>query len=122
MNWMKKELMTGFQKLFCLGMDRTPSHELILGTTEAWMEALTHNRTWDQERDTVRIQQAFSTVMRTKKFWPTPAEFMECVPAIVERPALPAQTFTDEERRENISRVYREAMKALGVPVGEITP
>lgn len=103
---MKKELMTGFQKLFCLGMDRTPSHELILGTTEAWMEALTNGREWNQERDTPRIQQAFSTIMRTRKYWPTPADFLECMPRIVNTlDALPRVILTDEQRKANLDKL-----------------
>lgn len=76
-----------------------------MGTVEAWFEALTFNKIWDQERDTHRIQEAFRTVVRTKKYWPTPVEFIECLPAITERPALPAKTFTDAERLANLDRL-----------------
>ena len=113
MDWMKKELMTGFQKLLCLSMDRTPAQDLIMGTVEAWLEALTFNKIWDQERDTQRIQEAFRTVVRTKKYWPAPVEFIECLPAITERPALPAKTFTDAERLSNLDNLAEMAKDVL---------
>ena len=114
MDWMKKELMTGFQKLLCLSMDRTPAQELIMGTVEAWYEALTFNRVWYEERDIPRIRESFNTIMRTKKYWPTPAEFMECIPAIRDNwNALPAKIFTDAERLSNLDKLAEMAKDVL---------
>ena len=59
MDWLTRELMTGFQKLLCLGLDRTPASDLIEGTVMAWAEAITAGRAWDQERDAPRIRAAF---------------------------------------------------------------
>jgi hypothetical protein len=56
MDWLAHELLTGFQKLLCLGLDRTPATDLIDGTVMAWHEAITTGRTFDQRRDTNRIR------------------------------------------------------------------
>ena len=105
MEWMRKEIGTGLQKLICLGLDRSPAYELIQGTMGAWMEGLTFNRSWEQDRDTQRIRDAFSNVIRTRKQWPTVADFLECMPAIADKPALPRSTFTDAERLANLDRL-----------------
>lgn len=81
--------MTGFQKLLCLGLDRTPASDLIEGTVMAWMEALTDGRHWDEGRDRERIRRAFVTLARTRRQWPAPADFLEALPRIEPLRALP---------------------------------
>jgi hypothetical protein len=112
MNWLKTELLTGFQKLLCLGLDRTPASEVIPGTVEAWLEAVTANRLWDQDRDTSRIRQAFVTLARTRRLWPAPVDFLEALPAIRnEFLALPKATPTPE----HAAKVLAEIRSRLGV-------
>jgi len=69
------------------------------------MEALTHNRVWNQDRDTDRIRMAFSILLANSSQWPSPMKFIDALPAIVEKPALPAKTFTDAERLANLDRL-----------------
>ena len=105
MDWFKIEILTGLQKLALLGLAWTPPMETIAGTGAAWLEALEHGRLWNQERDTQRIRDAFSNVIRTRKQWPSVADFLECMPAIADKPALPRSTFTDAERLANLDRL-----------------
>lgn len=105
------------QKLICLGLDRSPAYELIKGTAAAWFEGLTHNRQWDKERDTQRILDAFSVVIKTRKQWPTVADFLECLPAIVEKPALPVRVWTEadmEEGRVKMQAILKSILKNTG--------
>lgn len=74
--WLLVELASGLQRLACLSLDRTPAAEILTGTATAWLEALTDSRTWDESRDTPRIRQAFTTLARTSRRWPAPAEFL----------------------------------------------
>jgi len=79
--------------------------ETIAGTGAAWFEALEHGRAWNEERDVPRIREAFTKLMGTSTQWPSPAKLIESLPAIVEKPALPAKTFTDAERMANLDKL-----------------
>lgn len=106
MDWLKTELLTGFQKLLCLGLERTPAAEIIPGTVEAWFEVLTDRRAWDQERDTPRIREAFRTLARTRRFWPVPVDFTEALPAHKnEFLTLPRATPTPEHAAKVLAEI-----------------
>jgi len=87
--------------------------DLIEGTSAAWMEALTHNRVWNQGRDTDRIRTAFSILLANSSQWPSPSKFIDALPAIPDRPALPAKTFTDAERLANLDKLAEMAKDVL---------
>lgn len=70
------------QKLFCLGLERTPAAEVIPGTAQAWHESLTASRTWSEERDTPRIRAAFTTLATTRETWPAPRHFLDALPRV----------------------------------------
>ena len=99
MDWLKNELLTGFQKLLCLGLDRTPAMDLIHGTVGAWMETITHGRIFDQERDTPRIRAAFRTIAGRSRTWPAPVDFLDALPRIESAPRL--ARIDSEANREN---------------------
>ena len=80
--WLLVEVATGLQKLSCLSLDRTPAAEMLTGTAQAWMEAITDGRTWDARRDTPRVRAAFRTLGRTVRRWPAPAEFLDALPRV----------------------------------------
>lgn len=85
-----------------------------MGTVEAWYEALTFNRVWYEERDVPRIRESFNTIMRTKKAWPAPAEFIECMPVIRDNwDSLPSRVFSDAERLANLAKLESLAKDAL---------
>lgn len=98
MDWLTREITTGFQKLLCLSLDRTPATDLIQGTVAAWVEAITTGRLWDETRDGPRIREAFSILIRTRRTWPSPADFFDALPkyreelkALPRKPADPAK-------------------------------
>jgi hypothetical protein len=98
MDWLAIEILTGIQKLLCLGLDRTPATDLIDGTVMAWHEAITTGRAFDKDRDAGRIRAAFVTLASTRETWPTPKHFLDALPRVEQaalsyevKPASPEQ-------------------------------
>ena len=91
MDWMVQEIKTGFQKLICLGLDRQPASELLAGTVMAWVEALEHNRVWVEDLDRPRFAPAFRVIAANFNQWPTPQQFVECLPSREAQKQLPAK-------------------------------
>ncbi len=87
--------------------------DLIEGTSAAWMEALTHNRVWDESQDLPRIRSAFSTLLATSAHWPSPSKLIEAMPAVVNHIALPKTTLTNEQQMENLKEVQELLKQAL---------
>ena len=79
-DWLEVEILAGLQRLACLSLDRTPAAEMLPGTAQAWIEALTDGRTWDRERDEQRVRRAFVVLSKTVRRWPAPVEFVEALP------------------------------------------
>lgn len=104
-------MLTGFQKLLCLSLERTPAAEIIPGTVQAWIEVLTDRRAWDEERDTPRIREAFRTLARNRRTWPAPIDFSEALPQRQEWVALPKATPTPE----HAAAIIAEINERLGV-------
>jgi hypothetical protein len=51
-----------------------------------WIDDLWAARSWDQVRDTPRIEQAFSQVRREVPRWPTMRDFLKCLPTTEAKP------------------------------------
>ena len=103
MDWFRNEVITGIQKLACLGLERQPAAEVLPATVTVWLEVLGSH--WDQETDTPRIRAAFSTLVRTATAWPTPQKLIDALPAREELPALPAKVVSDEVAQQNIAKI-----------------
>lgn len=80
MDWFAIEILTGLQKLACCSWERTPAAEVLPGTAQIWIEALTHGRSWDEGRDASRIRGAFLTLANTRTVWPGPVHFLQALP------------------------------------------
>lgn len=105
MDWLKAEILTGVQRLLCLGLEGQPAAEVIPGTVGAWCEALESSRAWCPQRDPPRIRTAFTALLRTRTRWPTPADFLTALPTVNPGPSLPARIFSDEEIEANKRRL-----------------
>lgn len=46
----------------------------------AWHRAVTDGRVWDRQLDTPRFRKAFVTLMKNRRQWPSPADFMDAIP------------------------------------------
>ncbi|NII73934.1 hypothetical protein FHW84_002507 [Dyella sp. SG562] len=108
MDWIKHELLTGFQKLLTLGLERQPAGEVIPGTVATWFESITHRRVFHEERDRPRFRAAFIDLAGRMKHWPTPQDFLESMPSFQEPRELPRL-----ESEESKARA-RKAMDELG--------
>jgi hypothetical protein len=108
MDWLTDELLTGFQKLLCLGLDRTPATDLIDGTVMAWQEAICTGREFNKDRDTPRIRAAFVTLASTRDTWPAPKHFLDALPR-VEQTAIPyeVKTLSPEEAEARLAECRR---------------
>ncbi|MFZ0871577.1 MAG: hypothetical protein WAM90_12745 [Rhodanobacter sp.] len=111
--WIENEILLGFQKLMTLGLDRQPAADLIEGTLLTWVEAVTHGKRWEQDRDTNRIRDAFATLAATCNVWPSPAVFLLAVPPASKQ--RPVSRLDDEQRRASGLRHIAEICKQLGI-------
>jgi hypothetical protein len=64
---------------------------MLPGTAQAWIDAITDGKAWDDGRDEARIRQAFVVLSRTVRRWPAPIEFLDALPPPREQPALTKQ-------------------------------
>lgn len=108
----------GLSKLLCLRLAGCPSEEMIEGTVAAWLDAMTFNRVWDEERDAPRIRYAFRALGATETEWPTPHDLIRNLPPVEQLPALPARAVSDEVAQENIRKI-RAMLSEVACPVPE---
>jgi hypothetical protein len=71
----------------------------------AWVEAVNLNRVWDEERDAPRFRKAFGILAATRKQWPSPADFLESIPAHEPQQALPPPVCSPEKAKENLAKL-----------------
>lgn len=64
----------------------------------AWCEALTHDRSWDQGRDTPRIRHGFAALARTALRWPAPAELVAALAQPDAQPRIERPTVIAKDR------------------------
>lgn len=81
-DWILDEIATGLQKLYLLSLDRTPAAELLAGTAQAWCEAITTGKRWEESRDLPRFRAAFVTLAQTRTSWPAPMHFLDALPRV----------------------------------------
>lgn len=109
-DWMRDEILAGFQQLVCLGLERQPARDLMPGTVMAWVAALNRNRVWDQALDTARLREGFLTMMAERVTWPSPKEFVESLPGRPEMVALPPKV-SDPEKAKAIIDAFAKEMR-----------
>ena len=105
--WLLDEVLNGLQKMFCLSLDRTPAAEMLPGTAQAWLEAITDGKAWQKGRDADRIAAGFRTLARIARRWPAPAEFLDVLPPVADLPAIgyKAKPVTAEQAAANIAKL-----------------
>ena len=116
----------------CCSWERTPAAEVLPGTAQIWIEALTHGRSWDQARDTSRIRGAFLTLANTRTQWPGPVHFLQSLPDSTqlrlagagERPADPPELrkVMESLKPEDVITSIGDAARAIAPKVETVTP
>ena len=111
--WIHSEILDGLSQLLCLSLDRTPAADMIAGTAMAWYRAVTDGRVWDKQLDAPRFRKAFVTLMKNRRQWPSPADFMDAMPpreqlALTKQPITAAPESPEMKRRfDEIGRLLR---------------
>lgn len=111
-DWVMDEILTGLQKLVCLGLDRQPAGELLQLTAGTWHEVITHNRVFNQAQDQPRFRDAFATLMGECTQWPTPRQFLDCLPAPIQEKQPPL--LTSEESRDRVLGMLDDFKQRMG--------
>lgn len=78
-HWLEATVRRGLSKLYCLSLEKTPAIDMLDGAVSAWITAITATKAWSQS-DEDRLEEGFNVLMTRTKKWPSPAEFLECVP------------------------------------------
>lgn len=118
-DWLEIEILTGLQKLSCLSMDRTPAAEILPGTAQAWMEAITDGMAWDERRDAERVAATFRVLARISRRWPLPAEFLAALPPV---PPLPALSYERKPASPEVIERARKQVEAMALGVVQPVP
>ncbi|WP_205957717.1 hypothetical protein [Pseudoxanthomonas winnipegensis] len=88
---------------------------MLPGTANAWTDAITDGKAWDEQLDAPRFRRAFVTLSKIVKRWPAPAEFLEALPPR-EQLALTKQPIkADPERAaKHIAEIERTLRRIPG--------
>lgn len=117
MNWLKRELITGFQVLLTLGLDRQPAVDVIVaGTVPAWFDALTHGRQWIEEQDVPRIRSAFRSLAGSCRNWPAPRDLIDALPELPRSYHVAPVRISNDALHEKAMTSFADIAKKLGIP------
>lgn len=79
MDWITREIATGFQALASLSLDRQPALDVLPMTVKVWHGVITNGRKFDELLDAARFRMAFLTLAGCNE-WPKPHEFLAALP------------------------------------------
>ena len=105
-NFIRAEIAEGFQKLKTLGLENSPSADIIRATVEVWVDAIERHGQWNEALDKGRITQAFNRLINQCDKWPTPSKLIECIPPRAPKKALPKPKLSPAERAKNVARLH----------------
>ncbi len=84
---------------------------MLPGTANAWTDAITDGKAWDEVLDAPRFRRAFVTLSKIVRRWPAPAEFLEAMPPR-EQLALTKQTIkADPERAKRAMEILAKEFR-----------
>jgi len=81
-------------------------------TAGTWHEVITHNRAWNHAQDQPRFREAFAVLMGSCTQWPSPRQFLDCMPA----PKVEAQPplLTSDESRDRVLGMLSDFNQRMG--------
>ena len=114
------EIITGIQKLMTLRLAGSPAADTITATAGTWIEAIAGlDVNWNAEQDRWRIAKAFEKLIVTCERWPSPKQFINCLPPRPPQAALPLPKMTKAEKeygRQQIENIKSELFNRLRTP------
>lgn len=85
---------------------------MIPGTVQAWAEAITDGRSFDEELDAGRFRRAFVALARTRTSWPAPHDFLTALP---EREQLQLARHSVKADPERAAAAFAEIARELSI-------
>src|SRR6478609_10345276 len=79
MDWIAREILTGFQNLASLSLDRQPALDVLPMTVKVWTGVICDGREFVEALDAPRFRRAFRTLAGQAN-WPRPNEFLAALP------------------------------------------
>lgn len=76
------------------------------------MEAVTHNRKFDEDLDPPRFREAFTTLAATRTSWPAPPDFIGALPERKQLALTKQSIPADPERAARAIAEIAEALRA----------
>ena len=81
-DWFHNTIVSGVQQLHVLSLQGTPAAETVVLTAQVWIDTLWNTpRSWDEERDTPRLREAFRSIAQRVDRWPAPKAVLENMPS-----------------------------------------
>ena len=118
--FIRNEIITGIQKLMSLRLAGSPAADTITATAGTWIEAIAGlDINWNAEQDRRRIIKAFEKLIVTCDRWPSPKQFISCLPPRPPQVALPPPKITKEEKeqgKQRIKQIQSELFNRLRTP------
>lgn len=96
-------MVNGLQRLLVLSLQNTPPADTIKLTAAVWCDTIWPHTQWQPE-DIARIEAAFQSLCRHSDRWPTPRQFLDCLPRRAELLKL-TEGMTEEEMARGRQRV-----------------
>lgn len=96
-------MANGLQRLLVLSLQNTPPADTIKLTAAVWCDTVWGHAQWADE-DLARIESAFLSLCRTSDRWPTPKQFLDCLPKREHALKL-EEKLTPEEREDGRQKV-----------------
>lgn len=105
-DWLRDEVVSGLQKLYCLRLNNTPPEDAIEATALVWLETLAGAAiVWQDGLDQQRVKQAFVQLLAKCHSWPAPCHFFEYLGQRPPQVALPAPSLSPEKRRARLAEI-----------------
>lgn len=104
-NWLDEEIRRGLSKLLCLRLDGTPAGDLIEGTAQAWLDAVTYRREWLEVRDAPRVAEGFRALVANSRSWPTPHDLIASLPSPEAQPQIAHESRIPKTRSGRIQHL-----------------
>lgn len=107
-------MANGLQRLLVLSLQNTPPADTIKLTAAVWCDTVWPHTQWE-DTDVHRIETAFQSLCRHSDRWPTPRQFLDCLPRRAELMKL-TEGMSAEDRDRGRQKVA-DILSKMRMPV-----